>query len=378
MTGPADAVPLRPVVSWPAEMEPDRNYAITVDVRRDGDVDTWPYPEEEYPIGCFVDGDPLVTVSSTGSTTLVLHRFGGTYGPVTFLARLRPGATAATMGTGLRLTLVTGGGVPFHSVDLPIRLLDGPPPPTATVRLPGPRRPGPPEPGPRPGRRRGTRPVEERDDVIVDDPGAPVFFLSHAYGSRAADPTSDPYLTRFFADLTTHVNELIALAPGQDPGFLTTSYEGGQRWESEILAAVGSCQVFVGLLSAPYLRSPWCAAEWDAFSRRRLVARPGASGRPGTTAMLPVIWAPFRDDALPTEVATLQRFEPESPPDPGFLDRYHNEGLRGLLAYGAEDVYGFVVWRLAQRIAAVAGEVWVRPQTFRRAELRSRFDEDAR
>lgn len=111
---------LRPVVSWPHEIEAGRSHLVTVDVELDDAQGEWPYETEEYAIACVLDGPPGLSVSSVGDTTLVVHRFGGTYGPVRFVVRASQGAEASG-DLELTLTLVTAGGVPFRTVPLPLR-----------------------------------------------------------------------------------------------------------------------------------------------------------------------------------------------------------------------------------------------------------------
>ncbi|MEU5595447.1 tetratricopeptide repeat protein [Streptomyces sp. NPDC020298] len=142
MTVPADrpSVPLRPLVSWPEEVEGGQKYLVTVDVEFDAENDAWPYDTEEYAIGCMVEGGPGLAVESAGDTTLVLHRFGGTYGPARFVT-YSVDETGAGQDTALLLTLITAGGVPFRSERLPVRTSPAgqlPPGPRTEVELPGP------------------------------------------------------------------------------------------------------------------------------------------------------------------------------------------------------------------------------------------------
>ncbi|MFD6313224.1 tetratricopeptide repeat protein, partial [Streptomyces nigra] len=112
-------VPLVPVVSWPRVLQPGQRYLVTVDIRLDTDAPPWPYDREEFAIGCMLEGGSGMTVEALGATTVVLHRFGGTYGPARFLTQLEAPAPQDT--PQLTLTLITEGGVPFHTVQLPVR-----------------------------------------------------------------------------------------------------------------------------------------------------------------------------------------------------------------------------------------------------------------
>lgn len=113
-------VRLRPVVSWPREAEAGQKYLVTVDLEHDDDPQDWPYGQEEYAIGCMLEGGPELAVETVGDATLVLHRFGGTYGPARFVVYLL-GRTVPDGQLELRLTLITAGGMPFRTERLPVR-----------------------------------------------------------------------------------------------------------------------------------------------------------------------------------------------------------------------------------------------------------------
>ncbi|MFF4505005.1 AAA family ATPase [Streptomyces sp. NPDC001401] len=137
MTSPS--VRLKPLVSWPESVEDGRKYLVTVDVEFDTGSSPWPYDTEEYEIGCMLEGGSRLAVESVGDTTLVLHRFGGTYGPARFVTYAIGEAPEGPEGleTELQLTLITAGGVPFRSERLGVRVGGvGPPVPEIEVPLP--------------------------------------------------------------------------------------------------------------------------------------------------------------------------------------------------------------------------------------------------
>ncbi|MFB4300096.1 hypothetical protein [Actinomadura sp. NTSP31] len=76
---------VEPVVRWPRRMTPGTTYLVEADLRLAGDGG-WPYEEEEFSFTFLLDGGPGIAVETIGESTLVLHRFGGTYGPVRFAA----------------------------------------------------------------------------------------------------------------------------------------------------------------------------------------------------------------------------------------------------------------------------------------------------
>lgn len=111
-------VAIQPVVNWPRSAQAGKRYLVTVDVILAEPLE-WPYDREEFVLGCVLEGGQTFNVEALGSTNLVLHRFGGTYGPVQFV--VRPQRNLEANGSDkLRLTLVTEGGLPFHPIELPV------------------------------------------------------------------------------------------------------------------------------------------------------------------------------------------------------------------------------------------------------------------
>jgi hypothetical protein len=191
-----------------------------------------------------------------------------------------------------------------------------------------------------------------------------VFFLSYhrpVEVRRVATPQdSTRHVKRFFDDLTENVNELIGTPAGQDPGFLDTGRGGSEHWEQTVLGAVGTAQVLICLLSRPFLlHSPWCCMEWDAFARRAVVPRPGTR-QPAETAIIPVLWAPFRE-AFPPRIAKVNLFQPNGLPDESYIASYLNYGLLGLLRTGQSEIYETFVWKLAMHVQRIHSLYWVEP-----------------
>jgi hypothetical protein len=134
-----DVVSLEPIVSWPRQAAPGGRYLVTVDLRPAGEHARWPYPQEEYPIGLMLTGQPGLSVETLGDASVVLHRFGGTYGGARFVVTLAESLTEG-LGAELQLTLLSAGGVPFHTAPLSMTVTqDAPARPTAAeVSLPVP------------------------------------------------------------------------------------------------------------------------------------------------------------------------------------------------------------------------------------------------
>src|SRR5687768_7343827 len=101
-------IQLRPHISYPREAQSGARYLISVDLDHSLPPDEWPYESEEYPVTCFLDAAPSFKLEAANEPTIVVHRFGGSYGPAQFWLTAGEPATAA-----IRLTLVNGVGVPI-------------------------------------------------------------------------------------------------------------------------------------------------------------------------------------------------------------------------------------------------------------------------
>lgn len=213
------------------------------------------------------------------------------------------------------------------------------------------------------------------DDI---DPRTPVFLVSYAHseGRRSAVRPKEPNqrFVDFFDDLSENVAQLIPRRPGSDPGFMDRSVAGGTRWTGELLDALGSCQVFVALLSVPYLTSTWCGMEWHAFAQRRVTRSTGNSTR-HQSAIIPVIWAPLPEERIPAAVLAVQRFSPTGLPNANITAQYKANGIFGLLKQNQDDAYQAVVWSLALHIADIHYAYRVEPMKFDPADLRNLFRE---
>lgn len=212
------------------------------------------------------------------------------------------------------------------------------------------------------------------------DPLNPLFFLSYKRSSwrghsQGRPQERDRLVAEFFDELSENVAELVSRPTGADPGFIDREIPDGGEWTSELLWAVGSCQVFLPLLSEPYLKSEWCGKEWYAFSQREVISV-SSSALHHQTAIIPVVWAPLaQDTAIPAPVAAVQRFVPSGLPDPDIAELYRREGLFGLMKTDQDGAYRTAVWRLAQRVVEVHRHHHVRPRAFRPEELRNAFQE---
>jgi tetratricopeptide (TPR) repeat protein len=136
MTEPT--VEIQPIVAWPRQARRGGQYIVEADLGLT-DPQSWPYAREEFVVGCILEGGAAFEVQALGETSLVLHRFGGTYGPVRFRVRAERDPTAADP---LRLTYLTEGGVPIRSIQLPVTPADtATPPDVETVVITAPSAP---------------------------------------------------------------------------------------------------------------------------------------------------------------------------------------------------------------------------------------------
>ncbi len=78
---------IRPIISYPRKAETGKTYLMTVDVRSEGQKGGWPYVEEEHNLYCILDTGSLFSHESVGEPTIILNRFGGTYGPASFILK---------------------------------------------------------------------------------------------------------------------------------------------------------------------------------------------------------------------------------------------------------------------------------------------------
>ncbi|ABG51392.1 protein of unknown function DUF323 [Trichodesmium erythraeum IMS101] len=113
-------ISIQPIINYPHSAEVGKTYLMEIDIKQTEDFEKWNYEEEEYPIYFRVDtycqGDttPLFKIQIIGEPAVVLHRFGGTYGPAKFLLT----AAQKEMEGEIRVTLVNGWGVPLKRLRL--------------------------------------------------------------------------------------------------------------------------------------------------------------------------------------------------------------------------------------------------------------------
>jgi internalin A len=106
-------ITIEPIVSYPRTARPGERHCLTIDVRHHHPPEQWPYPGEELALTCFLE-TALFSHEPLGDQKIVLHRFGGSYGPAVFLLTAREKRQKG----GITLNLVNRYGMPIHTVVL--------------------------------------------------------------------------------------------------------------------------------------------------------------------------------------------------------------------------------------------------------------------
>jgi TIR domain len=183
------------------------------------------------------------------------------------------------------------------------------------------------------------------------------FFLSYPRtdaksGGRGGARSSDQLVGRFFDELCAEVAPLVHLQYGSDMGFMDVEgLPGGMNWHPELMRALGTCQVLVSLLSAPYLMSEWCGKEWHAFTLRNRTTQQGAHASPYQGCIIPVLWAPIAFEVPAVVKDHVNIFSPKpTRRDPDLPRLYRQRGIFGLMRAREEDAVIEIVWQLAQLI----------------------------
>lgn len=138
-------ISLQTKIAYPRSVSAGETYLLSIDLDHDIRPEDWPYADEEYPVTCFVDAAPYFTQKAENDSTVIVSRFGGSYGPARFwlTARKMPVKPADAKGAGpaIDVLLVNANGMPIHRVLLDrIELRELPALPTSPKPLVDPRR----------------------------------------------------------------------------------------------------------------------------------------------------------------------------------------------------------------------------------------------
>jgi hypothetical protein len=99
------------LLSYPKIATIGRRYAVTVDIQHD--PSQWPFPDkEEHALHVVLDAEKDFVTWAEGDASLVVHRFGGTYGAARFTIEPKPTEEAALR---LWVTLLDSRGALLYS-----------------------------------------------------------------------------------------------------------------------------------------------------------------------------------------------------------------------------------------------------------------------
>jgi len=77
---------VQPIVKYLSQIKVGEIFFLSIDFQFNHE--DWKYEEEEYALYFVVHGNlPFLSYELIGENSLVLHRFGGTYGPAMFLVK---------------------------------------------------------------------------------------------------------------------------------------------------------------------------------------------------------------------------------------------------------------------------------------------------
>ncbi len=112
------AIKLKPIISYPREAQVGKTYLMSIDVELESLDTSWPYlEEEEYVISFILDTRPFFSYEPLADRepSIVLHRFGGTYGPAEYLLTASTHEVQRGM---MGITFINGWGVPIARMEL--------------------------------------------------------------------------------------------------------------------------------------------------------------------------------------------------------------------------------------------------------------------
>lgn len=109
-------IQIEPVISYPREAQAGVSYLLKIDLFMKTNPEDWPYEEEEYPISLHLETFPLFKCEPVGhpEPSVVLHRFGGTYGPAMFLLT----AAEKEMTGTIQIELLNRFGITLEQINL--------------------------------------------------------------------------------------------------------------------------------------------------------------------------------------------------------------------------------------------------------------------
>ena len=111
-------ITIQPIVSYPRKVEVGKTYLLTVDLQAIIENNDWPYNEEELAVYCILESD-FFKYESIGEPVIIVNRFGGTYGPASFLIT----ANSKELVGSIKIKFINSQGLYLTSINLKESLL---------------------------------------------------------------------------------------------------------------------------------------------------------------------------------------------------------------------------------------------------------------
>jgi hypothetical protein len=143
--------------------------------------------------------------------------------------------------------------------------------------------------------------------------------------SFSGDDNGKNLVAGFFEDLCSELSNVTGMSK-EALGYNYLEMRAAMKWRRELVAALGSCKVFVPLYSPRYFASEFCGKEWWGFSyRQQQYAHANATSEP--ELIFPVIWESVFNDRvqMPQIAADIWARERK------LGERYAETGLRQLV-----------------------------------------------
>lgn len=172
------------------------------------------------------------------------------------------------------------------------------------------------------------------------------FFFSYARVDLNETEYTDPYLIRFYNDLTQEISQRTAI-PRDQVGFRDEeSILLGTLWPDALVKALRTAKVFISIYSPTYFTREWCGKEWTIFTSR---INNKYAGRE-TPLIIPVLWRKV-DKNIPTYTSKIQSKHYD------LGKTYAKEGLQYLIKLNKhKDDYYIFLHHLAERIVQAVEE----------------------
>ncbi|MES1263230.1 MAG: metallophosphoesterase [Peristeroidobacter soli] len=113
------AISIKTRVAYPRKATAGATYLVSIDLDHLVAPEEWPYDDEEYPVTCILDTGAFFDQEAEGDPTIIVHRFGGSYGPARFWVTAREPpedrADRPCFAPKINLLLIDGVGRPIYS-----------------------------------------------------------------------------------------------------------------------------------------------------------------------------------------------------------------------------------------------------------------------